>query len=846
MSLKSKDSKLKNNDGVINIGIDLGTTNSAISVNYAGKTETVKNGAGSDYTPSVFGVDKSGNKVVGIKAYDRLYKSSSDEEIKNNKAEVKRLMGTGETIHFDRIDADLTPEEVSAEILKSLKEDATRKYSDLSTVAAVITIPAHFSSLQAEATKRAGQLAGFKHVVLLQEPIAAAMAYGFEKSENENWLVYDFGGGTFDVALISSKDSNLTVLGHSGDNFLGGKDFDLKIIDEVIKPEIHSKFKLTDFDRSTEKYSSIFARLKAVAESAKIELSQYDKTTIEVEDIGKDEDGNDIYVSINLTRAQFEEIIKTHVAKTIELIKKTLKDSGIAQSSVSKIVLVGGPTQIPYIRETLENEFKIKVDSSIDPLTVVARGASIFGLSQRVPTDILNEGREAVKDEMNVTLNFESMTSDDDQFVTGIVEELRDSDDEYYVQIQSDSGFYTSSKIKLRNGKFSDTVAVEKGKTNTYWLYLFDDGGNTIPIFPDSFSVTHGLTVAGAPIPHDIGVIYAKKGFDSGFQMTEVCDPYFEKNSVPPIKKSNTYKTVKKLEKGKENNLPIKVYEGDSKNPSNNEVITTIQIDGSKLPYDLPEATEVDITISVDESRSVVVEAYIPSVELTLNARADTYKQNVNVAELEKDLAVQKERLKSIKNNVSQEEYEQLENTIEDLGTNIKNASLDNDDKNKAERDSRELNTRLDALEQSKELPQLSDEFKAKIENAKEVISELQDNEDKNEVLEELKVLEDEGQKAINAKDKTMLLRVNEQLEQLTFRSIFQNPAAWVYMLDQIKSKQHELSNQTDANYFIGKADKAVDEGDVEELKRCVRNLLELLPKETQDEINSSMSGITK
>jgi len=844
--LKSKDSKSKNNDGVINIGIDLGTTNSAVAVNYNNKTEIVKNSAGSDYTPSVFGIDKSGNKIVGVKAYDRLYKSSSDEEIKNNTAEVKRLMGTGETIHFARINSDLTPEEVSAEILKSLKGDAVRKYSDLSSVAAVITIPAHFSSLQAEATKRAGQLAGFKHVVLLQEPIAAAMAYGFEKSDNENWLVYDLGGGTFDVALISSKDSNLTVLGHSGDNFLGGKDFDLKIIDAIIKPEILKKYKLTDFDRSSDKYTSIFARLKAVAESAKIELSQYEKTTIEIEDIGKDEDNEEIYVSINLTRDQFEEVIASHVAKTIDLVKKTLKDSGVSQSSVSKIVLVGGPTQIPYVRKVLEEELKIKVDGSIDPLTVVAKGASIFGLSQRVPTDILNEGRETVKDEMNVTLNYDSMTSDEDQTITGIVEELRDIDSEHFVQIQADSGFYTSSKIKLKNGKFFDTIAIEKGKTNTYWLYLFDETGNTIPMFPDSFSVTHGLTVAGAPIPHDVGVIYAKKGFDSGFQMTEVCDPYFEKSSVPPLKKTNNYKTVKKLEKGKENNLPIKVYEGNSTNPSNNEVITTLQIDGKKLPYDLPVSTDVDITIRIDESRTVLVEAYIPSIELTINARADTYKQSVNVAELEKDLAVQKELLKSIKKNVSEEEYEQLENTIDDLGTNIKNANLDNDDKNKAERDMRELKTSFDSLEQSKELPQLKDEFSTNVEDAKEAITDLDDSPEKTEILSELKVLEDEGEKAIKSSDKTMLLRVNEQIEQLTFRSVFQNPAAWVLMLNQIKEKRNELSNQTDSDYFIEKADKAVSDGDVEELKRCVRNLLDLLPKETQDEINSSMSGITK
>ncbi len=375
---------------------------------------------------------------------------------------------------------------------------------------------------------------------------------------------------------------------------------------------------------------------------------------------------------------------------------------------------------------------------------------------------------------------------------------------------------------------------------------MFDGVGNTVPVFPDSFSVTHGLTVSGAPIPHNIGVIYAKKGFDSGFQMEDVCDTFFEKNSVPPLKKSEEYKTVRKLEKGKENSLPVTVYEGDSSNPKNNEIVTTLQIDGKKLPYDLPEGTAVDITISIDESRTVTVEAYIPSVGLTLNARADTYKQAVNVSELETGFVVQKERLKSIKNNVSQEEYSQLENSIEDLGTNIKNANLDNDDKNKAERDMRELQTRFDSLEKSKELPQLSDEFREKLQSAKGVTAELEESDDKREILKDIDVLEREGRTAITANDKTMLLRVNEQIEQLTIRSTFENPAAWVYMLSLIKEKRNELSNQTDADYYIDKADKAVSDSDIDELQRCVRTLLDLLPRETQEIINSSMAGITK
>jgi len=188
----------------ITIGIDLGTTNSAIAISRNGNIELVKRGPGEpEYTPSVFGINSSKNKEVGQKAYQRLFRDASDEAFVNYKAEVKRLMGTADTIYFERIDKSMTPEEISAEILISLKEAVKRKYPDFSTMAAVITIPAFFSALQSEATKRAGELAGFKHVVLLQEPIAAAMAYGLNNSEDQNWLVYDLGGGTFDVAIMS-------------------------------------------------------------------------------------------------------------------------------------------------------------------------------------------------------------------------------------------------------------------------------------------------------------------------------------------------------------------------------------------------------------------------------------------------------------------------------------------------------------------------------------------------------------------------------------------------------------------------------------------------------------------
>ncbi|MCR5572816.1 MAG: Hsp70 family protein, partial [Candidatus Saccharibacteria bacterium] len=220
-------------ESIIRIGIDLGTTNSEIAYCDNDEIEILKNAQGMDYTPSVFGISKSGNKIVGKIAYDKLF-SGSKEDYANIKREVKRLMGTNEKIHFSRANRDFTPEEISSEIIIHLKENISRKYPDAKQIAAVITIPAHFESLQCEATKRAGELAGFDYVELVQEPIAAAISHGFDDDSNTNILVYDLGGGTFDVALISSNDGILKVVGHGGDNYLGGKDIDRILVDDVI------------------------------------------------------------------------------------------------------------------------------------------------------------------------------------------------------------------------------------------------------------------------------------------------------------------------------------------------------------------------------------------------------------------------------------------------------------------------------------------------------------------------------------------------------------------------------------------------------------------------------------
>ena len=343
------------------------------------------------------------------------------------------------------------------------------------------------------------------------------------------------------MALISSKDGALSVLGHNGDNFLGGKDFDWAVVDKVIVPKILEKFDVKDFTRGSKKYRSIFAKLKYYAETAKIALSQTDESTIEVEKIGEDDNGKEIYLTIPFTRKDFEKLIKPFVDKTIELSKETIKDAGVKQSSISRIVLVGGPTMIPYIKDRLEKDLKVEVDTSSDPLTVVARGACIYAVSQKIPKEFLESKKTTDSSVKTLRLNYESLTSETEETLTGVVEELKDAEEDYFIQVQSEGGQFSGKKIKLKNGKFIETVNLDKNKTTLFWVYLFDADGNPIKTDPESFSITHGLSVSGAPIPHSIGVGIVKRGFSgASFAMAEEFEVIFEKNSILPLKATRT------------------------------------------------------------------------------------------------------------------------------------------------------------------------------------------------------------------------------------------------------------------------------------------------------------------
>lgn len=828
----------------IKIGIDLGTTNSEVAINNKGSIEILKNIRGDQYTPSVFGVDKSGNYIVGMRAYDKLFKDSSSEDVLNYKAEVKRLMGTSETVNFPRIGKDLNAEEVSSEILKDLKANITRKYSDFDTVAAVITIPAYFSTLQSEATKRAGLLAGFEHVVLLQEPIAAAIAYGFMKSEDQNWLVYDLGGGTFDVALMSSKSGNLSILSHGGDNFLGGKDFDWALVEKVLIPKILEKYEFSNLSKTNEKYNSIFPKLKYIAESAKIYLTQSEVINIEIDNIGTDEEGKEVYLSFEFTREDFEALISPYVDKTIQIAQTTIDESGVGASAIDKIILVGGPTQIPYVRRRLEQSLGIRVDTTVDPLTAVCKGACIFATSQKIPESLsITQQSDDKSGAITLKLNFHSLTSDTEEVLTGMIQGIDSSpylNKDLFIQIQSDDGVYNSSKLKLKNGKFFLTLPVQEHKENLFWIYLIDDQGNSVDVQPDSFSITHGLNISGAPIPHSIGLSVAKRDAANNFKLKDVFESVFKKGAILPLKSQpKTYRTVKELKKGQSNSLDIKVYEGESSVPDRNTFICEISFDGSGLPYDLPQGTEVEIKLAVNESREVTVEALIPSLDLFLEARGSRYAENLNVEDLEKDFESEKSRYTEMVHDTDDDE---INNLISSISTSLQGATKDEDDKRKADKEMKELKAKLDSFENSTKFSRLIAEYN---ETKSAIEQSFKDEGVMDQYIKEIfPKLTIEGEKAIQEQNEQSLEKIVEQLAAVRAKILADNPAFWLYVYRQmLEENQTELSTPQ-AQYHISKANIALENQDMESFKEHVRELHKFLPLEEQETMRAT-SGIT-
>jgi molecular chaperone DnaK len=490
-------------DRALYVGIDLGTTNSTAAVFDGEKVTLIRDGQGSTLTPSVVRITSKG-VTVGARARKFL-----DTDPENTRSEFKRLMGTAQAIGFPGAKTSKKPEELAAEVLRSLRSDVEEQLG-FAPECAVISVPALFELPQSAATSEAARLAGFERVELLQEPIASALAAGWTQAEAAgSWLVYDLGGGTFDASLLETRDGLLRVVGHDGDNFLGGRDFDWAIVDWAIA-EIGKEHGV-QISRSEPSHGGAVRKLKLAAEEAKIELTRAKSAALSLAgplEVG----GETVEVELALDRETMERLCVSLVERSIAVCRRLLAAHGIEGSApggpqagkpgLSRVVLVGGPTVMPVVRDRVRAGLGVPFAEGLDPMTLVAQGAAIYaataGLDARPKAKVEASGRK-------VWLQYPAMSSDLSPHVVGRLVDGGTGARPAEIRLVRSDGLWTGAFVKFDGeGAFVASVELLARRPNVFVLEAKAADGSSVRIDPPMITIVQGLTISDPPLSlHD-------------------------------------------------------------------------------------------------------------------------------------------------------------------------------------------------------------------------------------------------------------------------------------------------------------------------------------------------------
>jgi molecular chaperone DnaK len=827
----------------IDFGIDLGTTNSSIAKLNGTETEVIKNNEGSEYTPSVVWTDKNKRLIVGRPAYERLV---SDPD--NAFSEFKIQMGTSTEYTFARSEQRMKPEELSCEVLKSLKANVLQRTGE-DLQAAVITVPAAFELPQNDATKRAAQLAGITNAPLLQEPIAAAMAYGFQsETQKAYWLVYDFGGGTFDAAVIQLRDGLIRPVNHSGDNHLGGKLLDWAIVDDILVPALTSQFSLSNFNLGNMKWRAAFAKLKLAAEAAKIRLSHYESAEISFDFLCNDDNGKAIEFDFDLHRSDIERLAEPFILRSINVCKKALEEKKLAPADIEKVLLVGGPSLMPYLRERLSDErdgLGIPLEFRIDPLTVVARGAAIFAGTQQLK---ISDDRAIQAGQYCLEVEYDPIGADLDPQIGGrISSSARESLAGFTIEFVNDEARppWRSGKIALAaNGGFVTTLWAERGKRNNFQIELCDATGTQCEIEPNNIHYTVGQTITGQPLTHNISIALANN--ETGL--------IFEKGDSLPIRKTKTVKTAYDVRREQANEkIKIPVVEGGNEKANRNPKIGHLEIPASKLKRDVPAGSEIEVTLEMDASRIVTLEAYLPMLdqefEATLNFD-DYVKEAKDPDKLYEDFEYEKKRLIKFEKKAWEIDHSRAQKLIEEIQAegiehqfekSIVAAGADANAASECHHCLLKLRTKLGTVEDLLEWPLLVSEAKDQMKETRRVVAQYGNDKEKQILIE----LERETRQAIESRDTDILQRKIDDLWRISLGIHWRQPDWVVDSFYYIEGRKAMMSNSVAAERLIYQGRLAIDAGDLPRVRETLRELCNLLPNDEREEAERKGYGST-
>jgi molecular chaperone DnaK len=823
------------NRSTIDFGIDLGTTNSAIAV-FTGTqgepTKVIKNTVDAneaDITPSAVYINKKGDLRVGGRAKSRIIDKDTGHDVH---IEFKREMGTDYVYYFKNSGQSRKPEELSAEILKSLRADVQQRTGEV-VESSVITVPAAFELHQCDATRKAAQLAGFKESPLLQEPVAAALAYGFQvDKEKAYWLVYDFGGGTFDAAIIKSEEGTIHVVDHGGDKFLGGSNIDWAIVEKLLAPCVVKEFGLTEFNRGNEKWTWAFNKLKYYAEIAKIDLSRNERAALECK--FTTDSGEEIEFEYELTRNEVINVAEPIILSSVEISKQVLKKKNLGKEAIKKVILVGGPTLAPYFREILAAKLGIPLDTNVDPLTVVARGAAVFAGTQRLnlrPTGPIPAGEY----QLELAKSFKPVGLDSAPMVGGKMSGPSTQDFTGFVlELVNTKTQWRSGKISLRaDGTFIANLHAEKSERNTFVIELYDANGRKQKVTPDTLTYTIG--VGGdveQPLIHSMGTALANNEYDK----------FFEKGRGLPLKETRDYRTVHPIRQGQTDDLiKIPIIEGENDLADRNRHIDDLLIQAANIRRDLPAGSEVELTLRIDESRIITATAYVPLLDEEYSQKVELRHKKADIEFLKRDFENEllrfhkvKSKALSVEGETAGEMVQEVENSplMQDVKESLAAAKADHNAAAKCEQRLLEFKLKLDEAADALEWPALVAESRDWLGWLQKVADQIGNNQQKHKAGD----LANEVEEIIRDHKPDRLRKKVEHMARLYYEIVMAQPGWWVNQFQQMEKQQGKMTDPVRGARLLGQGQDCVAKNNVTGLQNIVRQLWELLPDEVVEE----------
>ena len=777
----------------VDFGIDLGTTNSSISKMENGSPESIRTTTLKDTMPSCVFINRKGVVQVGDAAYNALKEEKLnamknwDSGNDNSFIEFKRTMGSDAKYKSSNAKLAFSSIELSAEVLKTLK--SFEKDENINTV--VITVPAAFKNNQIDHTRQAGKLAGFEQIEIITEPEAAAWVYGLNTENNDGyWLVFDFGGGTFDAALLKVSDGIRQVIDTEGDNYLGGKNLDEAIVDKIIIPHLEKNFIIDALLNDPNKNKIIRAAMKFYAEEIKKQLSFSNETSIltNLGDIpGEDDEGNELELDITVTASELENAIAPEFQKSIDISQKLLKRNNLDGSKLAALILVGGPTLSPVLRKMLASQI-CKPDTSVDPMTVLAKGAAIYASTIK-----RGEGTiETNPTRIQLEINFESTTVEEEE--DGVIKILADKTEseipeKVFANISRQDGGWSSGNIEINSIGEIVTVQLVKGKSNAFLVSLYDEKGNKLECEPSSFNIIQGSKGGSAVLPYNIGIEIQDKNTNKlEFRTLE---GLVKTKQLPASGIMGNLKTPKQIRPGMDSDfLEIAIYQGehgaDRSRAIYNHHINTIYIRGSELPALLPANSDVDIELKIDINQKITGLATFPHLAFTFEFECETVtdttganKANYLSSEINKGLRSIKQ-LKS--KGVDGEDISNAEKDLDDIKSQFEKDKENEDKQQQALENLRRVLKIIDKLEGEREWPEMEKELKEAFYNLEE-INKKKGNEQTTKIVNDIKA---NVEQAIKAKDKKNTPTLIDSINSLNFElERLENLIGWILYHDR-------------------------------------------------------------